>query len=757
MVFIGYEKGSKAYRAYDPTTGKVVITRDVVFDEGTQWDWSGMENLETGSDAGSGDSFTVEYPVEENRRAIEGEEGQERTPSIQSQLEPLVGGNIEEEEPVTPVVAQFAPVADPSPIQFLSPPSNIDENFDADHAHPDYARDLDRVELLAVSADEPASLAEAMKHECWRRAMAKELAAIEENKTWTLTDLPADRRAIGLKWVFKVKRDEKGAVVRHKARLVVKGYSQQQGIDYDEVFAPVAHMEAIRLLVSLAAHEGWEVHHMDVKSAFLNGELKEEVFVEQPPGFLDPNIDHKVFKLHKALYGLHQAPRVWNHKLDESLISLGFKRSPSEHAIYCKEEGIEVKQSTEGISLCQKAYARKILEKAGMAGCNARQTPMVPRLKLTKESGSPLVDATLYRNIVGSLWYLVHTRPDLAFSVGYVSRFMEEPHEDHMAAVKQILRYVAGTKDKGLFYSRKKGTEPVLTGFSDSDHAVVRQEYIAAATAACQAIWLVRVLADMMGSEVKKPILMVDNKSTISIIKNPILNDRSKHIDVKFHVIREYSETGQIEVKFISTADQLGDILTKPLGRLKFQELRDKIGIVKWISHTRFRGRMLMGPEDIRWQEDDSGIDPVTYLRSRGAPTSGGRKPAGRGGPMPGPGRGRGFQKNMSKKDFPPPQNGVGKRSSDDIDILHTESLIKEVEKVFSVSNPDPQEVEKAKKVLKEQEQSLIDAIARLAEASDGESDGHNRGRRNSLYATNQNQANYPDVMPVDGDQADAM
>ncbi|WVZ66255.1 hypothetical protein U9M48_015502 [Paspalum notatum var. saurae] len=189
MVFIGYEKGSKAYRAYDPTTGKVVITRDVVFDEGTQWDWSGMENLETGSDAGSGDSFTVEYPVEKNRIAIEGEEGQERTPSVQSQLEPLVGGNIEEKEPVTPVVAQFAPAADPSHIQFVSPPRNIDENFDADHAHPDYgespvrfrtlddiigqvtppgqaARDLNRVELLAVSADELASLAEAMKHKC---------------------------------------------------------------------------------------------------------------------------------------------------------------------------------------------------------------------------------------------------------------------------------------------------------------------------------------------------------------------------------------------------------------------------------------------------------------------------------------------------------------------------------------------------------------------------------------------------------------
>ncbi|CAL5065210.1 unnamed protein product [Urochloa decumbens] len=165
-----------------------------------------------------------------------------------------------------------------------------------------------------------------------------------------------------------------------------------------------------------------------------------------------------------------------------------------------------------------------------------------------------------------------------------------------------------------------------------------------------------------------------------------------------------------------------------------------------------------MGPEDIKWKEDEiSEIDLKMYLQGRGAPTSGGRKPTGRGGPMPGPGRGRGFQKNMSKKDFPPPQNGVGKRTSDDIDILHTESLIKEVEKVFSVNNPDPQEVEKAKKALKEQEQSLIDAIARLAEASDGESDGHNLGRRNTLFAGNQHQANYVDAMPVDGDQADAM
>lgn len=135
-----------------------------------------------------------------------------------------------------------------------------------------------------AGAEEPASFAEAEQEACWRKAMLEELLSIEENCTWTLTELPSGRRAIGLKWVFKVKKDEKGAVVRHKARHIVKGYTQRRGVDYDEVFAPVARMEALRLLLTLAAREGWEVHHMDVKSAFLNEDLEEEVFVHQPPG-----------------------------------------------------------------------------------------------------------------------------------------------------------------------------------------------------------------------------------------------------------------------------------------------------------------------------------------------------------------------------------------------------------------------------------------------------------------------------------------
>jgi hypothetical protein len=372
-------------------------------------------------------------------------------------------------------------------------------------------------ELLAAIGDEPASAEEAKGVKEWRMAMLEEMVSIEENKTWTLVDPPKGQRAIGLKWVFKLKRDEHGEVVKYKARLVAKGYVQRQGIDFEEVFAPVARMESVRVVLAVAAHHGWSVHHMDVKSAFLNGELAEEVYVSQPPGFTAAGHEEKVLRLHKALYGLRQAPRAWNVKLDASLHELGFTRSKCEHGLYMrgtqasrlvvgvyvddliitgelnteidsfKQEmkrlfkmsdlghlsyylGIEVKQGARGMGLCQGAYALKLLKKAGMNSCNACATPMEVRLKLSKASASPLEDdSTMYRSIIGSLRYLLHTRPDLSFSVGYLSRFMEEPRKDHMAAVKHLLGYVAGTISYGLWYSRGGGGELSLLGYSDSD------------------------------------------------------------------------------------------------------------------------------------------------------------------------------------------------------------------------------------------------------------------------------------------------
>jgi hypothetical protein len=515
-------------------------------------------------------------------------------------------------------------------------------------------------DLLLASADEPANFEQAQAHECWRKAMLDKMTSIEANGTWELVDPPPHQRPIGLKWVFKTKRDATGIITKHKARLVTKGYVQRQGIDYDEVFAPVARLESVRLLLALAASEGWPVHHMDVKSAFLNGELREEVYVAQPPGFVVAGKEQKVLHLIKVLYGLRQAPRAWYAKLDASLASLGFQRSDSEHAVYTrgkgahrlivgvyvddlvitggditelkqfKEEmkstfqmsdlgllhyylGLEVNQTTAGITISQGAYATKILEAAELAGCNASVTPMETRLKLSKFSTEPAVDATEYRRIVGALRYLVNTRPDLAYAVGYVSRFMEKPTTEHLIAVKRILRYVAGTVNYGCHYRRKEG-EATLLGYSDSDHGAdvdgrkstsgmlfflgrniitwqsqkqkvvalssCEAEYIAAATASCQAVWLARLLAELRGREAGAVTLNIDNQSAIQLSKNPVFHDRSKHIDVKYHYIRECIEEGRVDVEPIDTKIQLADILTKALGRDQFLQLRSKLGLV---------------------------------------------------------------------------------------------------------------------------------------------------------------------------------
>jgi hypothetical protein len=291
--------------------------------------------------------------------------------------------------------------------------------------------------------------------------------------------------------------------------------------------------------------------------------------------------------------------------------------------------GIEVRQGKDIISLGQRAYALKLLERAGMAGCKAVATPMEERIKLSRQSTAAKVDATLYRSIVGGLRWLTHTRPDIAFAVGYVSRFMEDPREDHWAAVKRLLRYVQGSAELGIVFPKRgglqlsvfseappKGEEGVgLTAFSDADMAgdvdgrrstsgvlvflgsspvawqslkqkmvalsTCEAEYVAAATAACQVVWLRRLLGELTGVQAQPPTLKVDNQPAIALAKNPVLHDRSKHIDVKFHFLRDCVDEGQIVIEFVETGRQLADILTKSLGRLRFSELRKMMGMVE--------------------------------------------------------------------------------------------------------------------------------------------------------------------------------
>ncbi|KAG8641013.1 hypothetical protein MANES_13G092690v8 [Manihot esculenta] len=274
--------------------------------------------------------------------------------------------------------------------------------------------------------------------------------------------------------------------------------------------------------------------------------------------------------------------------------------------------GIEVKQNQREITLCQTAYAKKILEKLGMGECNPCQIPMEPRTKMSKfGNGEPPVDETQYRSVIGSMRYLVHTRPDLAYSVGVMSRYMETPNSSHLTAVKQILRYVRGTLNYGCVY--QKGQPSLeLVGFSDSDMAgdiddrksttgviyflgnnpitwvsqkqkivalsSCEAEYIAATAGTCQGVWLKRVLSNI-SNEKETATMKIDNKSAIALARNPVYHDRSKHIDTRYHFIRECLQNGDIKLEHVKTELQLADMLTKPLARQRFVELREKIGV----------------------------------------------------------------------------------------------------------------------------------------------------------------------------------
>jgi transposase InsO family protein len=658
MVFIGYEDGSKAFRVYDPAARKLRITRDVVFEEDKPWPWTADKGIDLHEE------FVVVYDIEPAATTEE-----RPAPALANPAPALT----EEQGQVSPCVdsprsgaasASPSPTSSPATATATSPPPQPMQTR-ASHGifvpSTKYAgEEWETSGLCLAAAEEPASVEHALADVAWRGAMEEEMKSILDNNTWELTTLPAGHRAIGMKWVFKVKKDPDGNIVKHKARLVAKGYAQRPGIDFDEVFAPVARMETVRLLLGVAAHAGWQVHHMDVKSAFLNGEITEEVYVQQPPGFIDDKRGGYVLRLNKALYGLRQAPRAWNAKLDDSLKSLGFQRCPQEHALYRRNDedsflligvyvddliitgsdsiaiarfkkqmhglfrmsdlgllsyylGIEVDQRDGHITLCQAAYAVKILEAAGMQDCNPCHTPMDTRLKVGKNNGGDPVDATKYRSIIGSLRYLVNSRPDLSFAVGFASRFMEAPGVHHWALVKQILRYLKGTVRYGCRYSKGSGVS--LVGYSDSDYAgdvddrkstsgivfflgpsiitwssqkqrITAQssceaEYIAAATAASQAVWLSRLLGEVHGKEPDKVKLYVDNKSAIALCKNPVFHDRSKHIDTRFHYIRECVEEGKIEVTHVGTNDQMGDIFTKALPRAKFIEMRQRLGIIE--------------------------------------------------------------------------------------------------------------------------------------------------------------------------------
>ncbi|GJS85104.1 putative ribonuclease H-like domain-containing protein [Tanacetum coccineum] len=311
-------------------------------------------------------------------------------------------------------------------------------------------------------------------------------------------------------------KDERGVVVRNKARLVAQGHRQEEGIDYDEVFAPVARLEAIRIFLAFASYMGFIVYQMDVKSAFLYGKIDEEVYVSQPPGFLDPKYPEKVYKVVKALYGLHQAPRAWYATLSTFLLKNGYRRGTIDKTLFLKKDkhdiilvqvyvddiifgstkkswcdefealmksrfqmssmgeltfflGLQVKQKPDGIFISQDKYVAEILKKFDFASVKTASTPIETQKPLVKDEEASDVDVHLYRSMIGSLMYVTASRPDIMFAVCACSRFQVTPKTSHLSAVKRIFRYLKGKPKLGLWYPRDSSFD--LESYSDSDYA----------------------------------------------------------------------------------------------------------------------------------------------------------------------------------------------------------------------------------------------------------------------------------------------
>ncbi|GJV78765.1 retrovirus-related pol polyprotein from transposon TNT 1-94 [Tanacetum coccineum] len=367
-----------------------------------------------------------------------------------------------------------------------------------------------------ISTIEPKNVNEALGDECWIVAMQEELNQFIANDVWELVPQPKNMTIIGTKWVFRNKLDENGVVSRNKARLVAQGYNQQEGIDYDETYALVARLESIRILLAYACALDFKLFQIDVKSAFLNGFINEEVYVAQPPGFIDFEKPNHVYKLEKALYGLKQAPKAWHDRLKAFLIKHGYKMGMVDNTLFTKKKssnliivqiyvddiifgstcqdmcdefakimhdefemsmmgelnfflGLQIKHMKDGIFFNQTKYIKEMLKKFGLEDSKPMKTPMSSDTKLMKDEECESVDSTKYRGMISSLLYLTASRPDIMFSVCLCARFQEAPKTSYLEVVKRIFRYTKGTTHLGIWYPKGTGIETVV--YADSDHA----------------------------------------------------------------------------------------------------------------------------------------------------------------------------------------------------------------------------------------------------------------------------------------------
>ncbi|GJS27281.1 putative ribonuclease H-like domain-containing protein [Tanacetum coccineum] len=391
---------------------------------------------------------------------------------------------------------------------------------------------------------EPKKVIQALTDPSWIEAMQDELLQFKLQKVWTLVDLPHGKRAIGTKWVYRNKKDDRGIMVRNKARLVAQGYTQEEGIDYDEVFAPVARLEAIRLFLAYASFMGFIVYQMDVKSAFLYGTIEEEVYVCQPPGFEDPQFPNKVYKVEKALYGLHQAPRAWYETLSTYLLENGFRRGTIDKTLFIKKDKGDISYS---------GYVDDSFWKFDFATVKTSITPIETNKALLKDEEAGML-CLLYRFLIG-------INDDSPFDLEAFS------DSDYAGASLNKKSTTGGCQFLGkrlISWQCKKQT--IVS------NSTTEVEYVAAANCCGQVLWIQNQMLDY-GFNFMNTKIHIDNESTICIVKNPVFHSKTKHIEIRHHFIRDSYEKKLIQVIKIHTDHNVADLLTKAFDVSRFVEV----------------------------------------------------------------------------------------------------------------------------------------------------------------------------------------
>ena len=639
-IFMGYEESSKAYRVYDIEGAKVVISRDVNFDEAVIGGTILSQNTNMTDILDRLESIDIDNTPDEPRSVAfqYGRKRKSRTDQPDESPSTMPEDDSDNEQPRRSTRQRIAP------IEWWRASANMAE---------------------ASDTMEPTTYQEAVNgpdqiH--WRNAIRDELKSMRLRNVFRATKLPTGQRAIGTKWVFKIKRKADGTIDKYKARLVAKGFKQKFGIDYTETFAPVVKYVTLRMVIALAKSFGWPIDQLDVVTAFLYGLMKELVFILIPEG-MEVDGDFDCLELLKSIYGLKQASRVWNETFDEYVRSIGFQVSEYDPCLYiqcidnhcilllvyvddiivtgssfeliadvksqlkqrfemtdsgtCKFVlGIELINNEDGsVTLCQRRYIDDILKRFGMEDCKAVASPVDVSVKnVAVDQMTPAIDVP-YREAVGALMHLMcATRPDIAFAVGMIARFMETPQDVHWTAVKRIFRYLQGTKSHGIHY--KSSGRVDFTCFSDADWAgdvadrkstsgyVVKlnggpiswgskkqssvslstseAEYIALSLAIQEGKWVHRLLCEILvATGVPRPAFVIfeDNQSCIKMTKNPVNHGRAKHIDIKYHHIRDEIKSGEVQVEYCSTQLMLADLLTKGLSGPRHQQLTNDLGI----------------------------------------------------------------------------------------------------------------------------------------------------------------------------------